>query len=88
MPAFAHPSECACPAFARLRGGANHQFVVMHLHLHLVLEPALLNHWLRKANSATVSYSDNGCLHDYNVITSRLRVNPVSGAPNVCMTRK
>src|SRR5690606_34499693 len=79
----AHAGECACPAFTWKGRRAYHQFMMVHFHLHLILKPALLNHRLRKANAATVSYSDKVCFHDYNVIISDRRVNPLSAAPNV-----
>jgi hypothetical protein len=60
--------------------------MVVHLHLHLILKPALLNQRLRKANAPAISYSDKGCFHDYNVITSGRGVNPPSATHNVVLT--
>ena len=58
---------------------------MMDLHLYLSFEPALLNHRLREANAPTVSYSDKGCFHDYNVITLGVGVKTFLRTPNACV---
>lgn len=59
---------------------------MVYLHLDFILKPALRDHGLGKAESPAVAYSDKGCFHDYNVITSATGVKPPSGAPNVAIT--
>ena len=40
-----------CPILARLTGGTYDEFVIMNLHIDLVFEPALFEHWLGDANA-------------------------------------
>ena len=49
----------------------------MHFHFDLIFEATLLDHKFWKTDTSAISDSDQGCFHNYNVITLVVPVNTV-----------